>query len=133
MSSVAGFAPLAHRTGYSASKHALHGFFETLRAETREQGVNVLIVCPSFIATQPAGSNGRSHYEGASRPGSARATVGEVIAPRRAACEIMSAILERRSQLLVGRVARQSYWARRLWPSLYDAIMIRQARREVGA
>ena len=133
LSSVAGFAPLFGRCAYSASKHALHGFFETLRAETREHGMGVLIVCPSFIATQPSGVEAKSVYAGAARPGSAMATVGEVISPEQAAREIMFAILQRRSQLLVGRIAKQSYWARRLWPRLYDAIMIRRARSEVGA
>jgi len=36
--SVAGFAPLYGRTGYSASKHALHGFFASLRTELAEKG-----------------------------------------------------------------------------------------------
>src|SRR5690606_22895643 len=38
ISSVAGFAPLHRRTAYSASKHALEGFFRTLREEEREHG-----------------------------------------------------------------------------------------------
>jgi NAD(P)-dependent dehydrogenase (short-subunit alcohol dehydrogenase family) len=133
LSSVAGFAPLFGRCAYSASKHALHGFFETLRSETREQGVNVLMVCPSFIATQPAGSEAKSPYAGAARPGSAHATVGDVMPPSQAAREIVAAIQARKTTLLVGRVARQSYWLRRLWPGIYDTIMTRQARREVGA
>ena len=33
ISSVAGFSPLIGRTGYAASKHALHGFFDSLRTE----------------------------------------------------------------------------------------------------
>ena len=51
LSSVAGFTPLIARTGYSASKHALHGFFESLRTELAPDGVGVMMVCPSFIAT----------------------------------------------------------------------------------
>ena len=51
MSSVAGVAPLALRTGYSASKHALHGCFESLRTELRGTGVGVTMVCPSFVRT----------------------------------------------------------------------------------
>ncbi|MDO8776633.1 MAG: SDR family oxidoreductase, partial [Burkholderiaceae bacterium] len=51
ISSVAGYAPLLGRTGYCASKHALHGFFDTLRTEVQDQGVQVTLVCPSFIAT----------------------------------------------------------------------------------
>ena len=51
MSSVAGFAPLSLRSAYATSKHALHGFFDTLRAELVDDGVSVTIVCPSFVKT----------------------------------------------------------------------------------
>lgn len=133
MSSVAGFAPLFGRCAYSASKHALHGFFETLRSEVAEYGLNVLMVCPSFVDSQRDHPDAASPYAGAARPGSARATVGEVISPETAAREIVAAAARRRRQLLVGRVAWQSYWARRLWPRLYDTIMLRRARKELEA
>jgi len=51
VSSVAGYSPLVARTGYAASKHALHGFYDSLRAELAEDGVDVTLVCPSFVAT----------------------------------------------------------------------------------
>jgi len=51
MSSIAGFAPLSLRSAYAASKHALHGFFDTLRAELFDDGVSVTIVCPAFVRT----------------------------------------------------------------------------------
>jgi len=51
MSSVAGFAPLSLRSAYATSKHALHGFFDTLRAELVDDGVSVTVVCPSFVKT----------------------------------------------------------------------------------
>jgi len=38
------------RTGY-ASKHAMQGFFDTLRIELRGSGVDVLVVSPGFVAT----------------------------------------------------------------------------------
>jgi short-subunit dehydrogenase len=43
--SVAGVAPLVGRTGYCASKHALHGLFTSLRAEPIGSGVHIMIVC----------------------------------------------------------------------------------------
>ena len=52
VSSVAGYTPLVARTGYAASKHALHGFFDSLRTELAPEGVDVMIACPSFIATR---------------------------------------------------------------------------------
>jgi NAD(P)-dependent dehydrogenase (short-subunit alcohol dehydrogenase family) len=39
ISSVAGFAPLIARTGYAAAKHALHGFFESLRTELADEEI----------------------------------------------------------------------------------------------
>jgi NAD(P)-dependent dehydrogenase (short-subunit alcohol dehydrogenase family) len=132
LSSVAGFAPLFGRCAYSASKHALHGFFETLRCEVGDRGVNVLMICPSFIDSQRDQPDAKSPYAGAARPGSARATVGELKTPEAAAHEIVEAIVGRRKQLLVGRVAKQSYWLRRFFPRLYDSIMTRRSRAEVA-
>ncbi|KRW62757.1 SDR family oxidoreductase [Pseudomonas sp. TTU2014-080ASC] len=51
LSSLSGFAPLLYRSAYNASKHALHGLFETLRFELKDSGVNVMLVCPGFTAT----------------------------------------------------------------------------------
>src|SRR5205085_2359400 len=36
---------------YAASKHALHGFFDSLRAEVADKKIRVLIVCPGFVRT----------------------------------------------------------------------------------
>jgi len=48
ISSVAGIVGLPGRTGYSASKYALHGFLETLRIENLKNGLHVLILCAGF-------------------------------------------------------------------------------------
>jgi NADP-dependent 3-hydroxy acid dehydrogenase YdfG len=50
-SSVAGKLATKQRSGYSASKHALHGFFDALRAETYKAGIRVTVVCPGYIRT----------------------------------------------------------------------------------
>jgi short-subunit dehydrogenase len=50
-SSVAGKIGTKMRSGYCATKHALHGFFDSLRAEIHEQGIQVTIVCPGYIKT----------------------------------------------------------------------------------
>jgi len=51
ISSLAGKWGFYERSSYSASKHALHGFFETLRLETEKQGIQISIATPGFIAT----------------------------------------------------------------------------------
>jgi dehydrogenase/reductase SDR family member 7B len=52
ISSVIGHVGVPLRSAYSASKHALHGFFNTLRAEVHKHGVRVTIVCPGYIRTK---------------------------------------------------------------------------------
>lgn len=51
VSSVAGFHGLPGRTGYSASKFAMHGFLETLRIENLKNGLHVMILIPGFTST----------------------------------------------------------------------------------
>jgi short-subunit dehydrogenase len=51
ISSLAGKTGVPTRTGYSASKHALHGFFDSLRCELAGSGVTVTIICPGYVAT----------------------------------------------------------------------------------
>ncbi len=51
ISSIAGFTPLPARTGYSASKSAIHGFLNTLRLELKKDDVHIMIVAPGFTAS----------------------------------------------------------------------------------
>lgn len=51
ISSMAGKYGFRMRSSYAASKHALHGFFETLRAEVHDQRVKVTLVCPGRVKT----------------------------------------------------------------------------------
>ena len=51
ISSVVGKFGFPLRTGYSATKHALHGYFESLRAELHQDNIKVTIVCPGRIKT----------------------------------------------------------------------------------
>ncbi len=130
VSSVAGFAPLIGRTGYAASKHALHGFFDSLRTELADDGVDVLVVCPSFIATgidsAALGGDGRP----AARP---RRTVGAQMQPDDAAQAIFQAASRGRQRLLLGATARIAWWVTRCWPSLYVTLMRRRLRAELAS
>jgi len=51
VTSIAGFVGLPARTGYSASKYAMKGFFDTLRIETLHQGLHVMLIAPGFTAS----------------------------------------------------------------------------------
>src|SRR4051812_22915408 len=51
VSSLLGKFAVPKRAAYSASKHALHGFFDALRGEVETQGIFVTLVCPGFVRT----------------------------------------------------------------------------------
>ena len=126
ISSVAGFSPLIGRTGYAASKHALHGFFDSLRSEVEDQGVRVTLVCPSFIRTGigAAGLAGDGTKAVSPRITSGGESGAEDIAER-----IYVAIAESRRLLLPDRTARLAWWISRLAPRFYA----RSMKRRVGA
>lgn len=122
LSSVSGFAPLVNRTAYSAAKHGLHGYFDSLRAELVDEGVSVTIVAPAFVGT---GIEQRAAFrdDGA---GGAWSTTGEVLTPARVAEQLVIGMRRRRSLVLPSRTARQAWAVSRVAPWLYALIMRRR-------
>jgi NAD(P)-dependent dehydrogenase (short-subunit alcohol dehydrogenase family) len=124
LSSVAGFAPLATRAGYVASKHAVEGFFATLRTEHARDGLRVTIVRPSFVGTgigsRALGSDGQLAGEGQ------RTGVSNEVTPEQAAERIFDGIAAGRRVVWVGREARLSWWVSHLAPGLYERMMVRR-------
>jgi len=127
MSSVAGFAPLCGRAGYAASKHALHGFFESLRGELAAAGVSVTMVCPSFVRTG-IGTRALGGDGGPAR--GPRTELGRPLEPDAVADAVLRAVRKRRRLVVVGAVGRASWWVWRLAPRVYDALMVRRWTRE---
>lgn len=128
ISSVAGFAPLIARTGYAAAKHALHGFFDSLRTELADDGVGVLIVCPSFIAT----GIDKSALGGDGAPAlHAQQIVGTREQPQAVAAQILQAARSGKHLLLPGRMARLAWWVSRIAPRYYARAMARRLRGEM--
>jgi NAD(P)-dependent dehydrogenase (short-subunit alcohol dehydrogenase family) len=130
ISSVAGYTPLIARTGYAASKHAVHGFFESLRTEVAADGIDVMLVCPSFIATgidrNALGPDGRPVTH-------AQVVVGQRLQPDAVAERIFRGCERGQRLLLIGRTARAAWWVSRLAPSLYERIMARKLRDEMAS
>jgi NAD(P)-dependent dehydrogenase (short-subunit alcohol dehydrogenase family) len=126
ISSVAGFSPLTGRTGYAASKHALHGFFDSLRSEVEGAGVGVTLVCPSFIRT----GIGAAATDGSGAPASSpRITTGGESSPEDVAQRVLEAVEMGCRLLLPDSTARKAWWLSRLAPGLYARIM----KRRMGA
>lgn len=139
LSSIAGFSPLLGRSGYSASKHAMQGFFTSLRSEVAEQGVRVMIICPSFIATQEtvrtnekgeAENTFDSDMGGSARPGSASQTVGQPLTPEFVAEKIYRGLQRDQDFLVLGRIGKLSYWINKFSQRLFAKLMTRKMKSE---
>jgi NAD(P)-dependent dehydrogenase (short-subunit alcohol dehydrogenase family) len=128
ISSVAGFSPLIARTGYAASKHAMHGLFESLRSEVRPQGVDVTMVCPSFVATgidrNALGADGQPARH-------AQVVIGRRMTPDFVADRIHDGVVRRKPLLLIGATATQAWWVSRFVPSLFERLMARRLHGEM--
>ncbi|MFH1155585.1 MAG: SDR family oxidoreductase [Pseudomonadota bacterium] len=126
--SIAGVTPLPGRTGYCASKHALHGLFSTLRCEVRKAGVHVMIVCPGFIRTnlqtRALGCDGTIAT-------SERTTVGKDYTPEMVAEKILTGLKKRTSFLPLTPAGRFGYWMNRISPTLFERIIEKKFGREM--
>lgn len=129
VSSVAGFSPLLARTGYAASKHALHGFFDSLRSEVAAAGVSVTLACPSFVDT----AIDRHALDGSGAVGrhATRVVVGRPLAADEVARRVCNAARHGRRLVRVGGTAHLAWWLSRLSPALYERLMARRMRAEI--
>ncbi len=127
-SSHAGYAPLLGRTGYCASKHALHGFFGSLRAELREHGVHVMIVCPGFTQTalQERALDGDGSVT--THP---QSRVGNQDTPAHVAEAIFRGAVKKKELLVLTAVGKMTRLLTKLAPSLYERMMIRSLEKEL--
>lgn len=126
VSSLAGLTGVPTRTGYAASKHAVFGFFDSLRIELEGTGVSVTVVAPDFVVSQihrrSLGPDGRPMGENPMQ--TAHLMTAEVCAAR------IVLAMERRRRLAIlslrGRVGR---FVRLVAPRLIDGIAARAIRR----
>ncbi|MCA9619414.1 MAG: SDR family NAD(P)-dependent oxidoreductase, partial [Myxococcales bacterium] len=118
ISSVAGFAPLIGRVGYAASKHALHGYFDSLRAELADRGVAVTLVCPAYADTAID-----RHAIGAEQKPVKKRTVGRLLSADEVATAVLQGVEREARQVEVSWVAKSSYWLWTLAPRAYEHLM----------
>jgi dehydrogenase/reductase SDR family protein 7B len=120
ISSVVGYVGTPLRSMYSASKHALHGFFDSLRAEVAKDGIAITIVCPGYIRTNVTrnaltgngaafGKMDRSHER--------------AMRPEECARRIVDAVARRREELVVGGMETWAVPLKRFMPGLVSRMV----------
>ncbi|KAL1523757.1 hypothetical protein AB1Y20_018683 [Prymnesium parvum] len=117
VSSVQGFFGQPGRTSYAASKAAMIGYFDGLRAEVASSGVRVTVVSPGYIATDHAASAVGS--DGTADENSKKGMLPGVLAER-----IADAVERGEPELIASQLdGRVAIWLRVLWPSVLFKLM----------
>jgi short-subunit dehydrogenase len=116
---MAGLIGVPTRTGYSAAKHAVVGFFDSLRVELLDSGVSVSVICPDFVVSEihkrALGPDGR--------PLGANPMAGSKIMTAEECAALMVTAIEQRQRLLITSArGKQARWLKLLSPGSVDKL-----------
>ncbi len=125
VASVAGLTGVPERTGYAASKHAMVGFFDSLRIELAGSGVSVTVIAPDFVRSEihkrAIGPDGR--------PLGATPMKVERIMTAEECARLAVRAIERRQRLLITSLrGRAGRWLKLFAPGLIDRIAAKAIR-----
>lgn len=119
VASLAGLTGVPTRSGYAASKHAMVGFFDSLRIELDGTGVSVTIVAPDFVVTEihrrAIGADGLPL-------GATPMQESRILTAAACARMIADATETRRRLLITSFRGKAGRWVRLVAPGLIDAI-----------
>jgi len=119
VSSLTGKTGVPTRSAYGASKHAMAGFFDSLRIELADTGVTVTMAYPDFVATEirerAFGADGKPL-------GASPVQEAKVMTADTCARQILEAAASRRRELVMSGRGRLGQWLKLLAPSMVDRI-----------
>jgi short-subunit dehydrogenase len=126
VSSLTGKFGTPYRSGYAASKHALHGFFDALRAEHFKDNIKVTMICPGFIHTPIT-------YAALTADGSPLNKMDEAQYKGKPAdwCadKIIHAIEKHKEEVYIGGKEVLAAYIKRFFPTLFSVIIRKAAVR----
>ena len=126
VSSLLGLTGAPTRTGYAASKHALHGFFDSLRIELAGSGTTVTIVCPDFVVSE---IHKRALGPDGQPLGESPMVESKIMTAERCAELVLDAARRRKRLAILSTRGRIGRWVRMLAPGLIDRIAARAIER----
>jgi len=124
VSSLAAKLALPGRSAYAASKHALHGFFNALRAEIGDQGVYITLAAPGYVRTSTSHNalvgdgNAYNQLDG---------DIAGGMTPENCAAQIVHAIEKRKAEVYIARYEKLGLYLNQFFPRLF-----RQIARSIG-
>ena len=120
ISSVLGTFHLPGRSAYAASKHALQGYFDTLRSELAGSGVGITIIRPGWIETSM--SRNALTADGASY-GKATKALSRKMSAEECARRILRVVAAGKSDAVIGGIEKWGGVLSALFPRAYDRVM----------
>jgi dehydrogenase/reductase SDR family member 7B len=127
VSSVAGYKGLPGRTGYAASKFAIHGLLEVIRIENMKKGLHVLIACPGFTS-----SNIRKvalSWDGSSQ-GETPLDESKLMPAEEVAERIVQAIIKRKRDLILTGQGKMTVLLNKFFPAFMDRMVYNHMAKE---
>ncbi len=124
ISSLVGKFGTPYRSGYAASKHALHGFYDSLRAELWKENIKVTMICPGFIKTNVSINAMTEKGEKSNKMDEAQA---KGMAPDLCARKIISAIKKEKEEVYIGGKEVYAVLLKRFFPRIFSS-MIKTAK-----
>ena len=119
VSSLAGLTGVPSRSGYCASKHAVVGFFDSLRIELAGAGVTVTMVCPDFVVSEIH----KRALDGAGRPlGETPMQESKIMTSEECAALMVTAMEKRRRMLITSARGKLGRFLKILAPSVIDRL-----------
>jgi dehydrogenase/reductase SDR family member 7B len=120
VSSLLGKFGARSRSAYCASKHALIGFFDSLRAEEAANGITVTMICPGFVSTNA--SRNALHGDGTPH-GKMDELIAHGLTSDECARQIVRAIERRRREVYIAGKEKFALYLSRFAPGLFSRIM----------
>ncbi len=126
--SVAGHIGLPGRTGYSASKFAVRGFLDTLRAENLNNGFHVLVAAPGFTASN---IRSRALTADGSIQGETPRDESKMMPANIAAKKIIKAIVKRKNSIVLTFVeGKLTVWLNKFFPAFVTKLAYNHMKKE---
>jgi len=125
ISSVAGLAGVPTRTAYSASKHALFGFFDSLRIELIGTGVTVTMIAPDFVLSE---MHRRALGCDGNPLGTSPMQEDKIMTAEDCAVMIVKAIENRDRQLITSVRGKLGRWIKMIAPGALDNLALKAIR-----
>lgn len=122
ISSVMGKFGTKYRSAYAASKHALHGWFDCLRQEVQEDGIDVSLVCPGYVKTNVTKNALKADGSKLNEMGDAHK---KAMSPDSFAEKLLPKLSAGKQEIYIGGKEIAAVYLKRLAPRLLNKILMK--------